>query len=96
MRMSMPILRRLPRSGRCIGIGDISFDGCTGQCFSCKDDDDDVDELDKFAIEWIDDDDDGGGGGGFGCSNNSGILWPKLTCPCGEKIVEKKKRNQWC
>lgn len=68
MRMSMPILRRRPNSGRlCIGSGDIfSDDECTGQCFNCNDDDDDVDELDKLATELIDDDDGGGGGVGNG------------------------------
>lgn len=55
MRISMPILRRRPNSGRlCIGSGDIFSGDCTGQCFNCNDDDD-VDELDKLTTELIDD-----------------------------------------
>lgn len=82
----MPILRRRPNSGRlCIGSGDISSGGCTEQCFNCNDDDD-VDELDKLATELIDD----------GCcdfrSSNSGILWPKLSCPCSKKKEIKNKK----
>lgn len=85
IRMSMPILRRRPNSGRlCIGSGDIFSDDCTGQCFSCCNDDDDVDELDKLAEEWIDD---GWCDDGLRFSN-SGILWPKLSCPC---VCEKLK-----
>lgn len=86
MRISMPILRRRPNSGRlCIGSGDIFSGDCTGQCFNCNDDDD-VDELDKLTTELIDD-----GWCDFR-SSNSGILWPKLSCPCGEKLKERRKK----
>lgn len=85
MRMSMPILRRRPNSGRlCIGSGDIFAVVCPGQCFNCNDDD--VDELDKLATELIDD----GWCDGFR-SSNSGIEWPKLSCPCGAKKNTRRK-----